>query len=121
MLEILEQSKDANIAIKLSGLITEDDYRKVLPALENRIKGLLQFRLLFDWEDLEGWEEEANATKFGIHFIHRWRCERFAIITDDPARAEDIQNLRGILPKNAELQVFPPSERSEAWSWLIGE
>jgi hypothetical protein len=121
MLEILQQSKDANIALKLSGIITEDDYQQVLPELENRIKGLLKFRLLIDWEDLEGWEQEANAAKFGMRFMHRWRCERFAIITDDPSRAEDIEDLRGILPKSAELQIFPPSERSEAWSWLTSE
>ena len=59
MFEILPQSKGANIAIKASGIISESDYEAFLPEFYRRCEEVLQFRLLVDWEHLEGWDEAA--------------------------------------------------------------
>ena len=121
MFEILAQSEGANIAVKASGTISESDYDLILPDFEHMVQKVLRFRLMLDWGDLEDWEDGVEATTFGARFIHRLRCERLAIISNDPRRLSDIEDIRAILPKNAVLQVFPPSERDAAWSWLISD
>lgn len=117
MFEILPQSEGANIAVKASGIISESDYEAMLPEFERRCKKQLRFRLLLDWEHLEGWDEGATGVSFGARFMHRLRCERLAILSDDPRRLSDIEELRSLL-KSGELRVFLPAERDAAWSWL---
>jgi hypothetical protein len=118
--EILPQSKGANIAIKASGTISESDYEAILPDFERRCEELLRFRLLLDWEHLEGWDEGAIGVSFGVRFMHRLRCERLAILSDDQRRLGDIEILQGLLERR-ELRVFPPTERDAAWSWLTSD
>ena len=117
VLEILPQTKGANIAIKASGIISESDYEAILPEFERRCEGLLQFQFLLDWEHLEGWDEGAVEVSFGVRFMHRLRCERLAILSDDQRWLGDIEILRGLFERT-ELRVFPPTERDAAWSWL---
>jgi hypothetical protein len=117
MLEILPQTKGANIAIKASGVISESDYEAILPEFERLCENLLRFRFLLDWEHLEGWDEGAVEVSFGVRFMHRLRCERLAILSDDQRWLGDIEILRGLL-KRKELRIFPPTERDAAWSWL---
>lgn len=121
MFKILPQSKGAIIACKASGMICEFDYDAILPEFENRIKEALRFRLLLDWVDLEGWEPQAGPARFGVRMMHRWRCERLAIVTADPSRTDDIKLLEVILPRSTELRVFPPNEHNAAWSWLTSD
>lgn len=118
MFEMLPQSEGENIAVKASGKISESDYEEILPEFERRCEEVLQFRLLLDWEHLEGWEEEAVTVRFVQRIMHRLRCKRLAILSDDPHRLGDIKDLRGLLMIR-ELRVFPPAERDAAWSWLI--
>ena len=119
MLEILPQTKGMTIAIKASGIISESDYEEILPEFERRCEDLLRFRLLLDWEHLEGWDEGVAEVSFGVRFMNRLRCERLAILSDDHRRLGDIEILRGLL-KGRKLRVFPPTEWDAAWSWLSG-
>ena len=117
MLEILPQSNGANIVVKASGIIRQSDYEAILPEFDRRCEAALQFRLLLDWEDLEGWDEEAIATSFVQRIMHRLRCERIAILSDNPRHLDEIKVLQGLL-MGLKPRVFPPSERDAAWSWL---
>ena len=117
MLEILPQSKGVNIALKASGKISVSDYEAYLPEFDRRVEEVLRFRLLLDWEDLEEWEDEALTVRFAQRLMYQLRCERIAILSDDPRRLDDIKNLQGMLMIR-DFRVFPPHERDEAWSWL---
>ena len=119
MFELLPQTKGANIAVKASGFISESDYDTFLPEFDRRSEKVFRFRLLLDWGHLQGWYEGAAAVRFGEHIMRRLHCDRIAILSDDPCKLYDIKILRGLL-MNAEIQVFPPSERDGAWSWLTG-
>ena len=118
MFEILPQSKGANIAVKASGIISESDYEAFLPEFDRRCEEVLQFRLLLDWEHFEGWEDEkAVAASFVQRILHRLRCERIAILSDDPRHLGDIKVLQGLL-MSVQPRVFPPTEQDAAWAWL---
>ena len=106
MFEILPQSKGANIAVKASGIISVSDYEAFLPEFDRRCEEVLRFRLLLDWEHLEGWDEEAVAASFVQRILHRWRCERIAILSDDPRHLGDIKVLQGLL-MSVKPRVFP--------------
>lgn len=95
MFEILPQSKGANIAVKASGIISESDYEAFLPEFDSRCEEVLRFRLLLDWEHLEGWDEGAVAVSFVQRIMHRLRCERLATLSDDPRRSGDIKIISG--------------------------
>lgn len=119
MLEILPQSEGANIACKASGIISEADYEAILPDFEQRIKDSLHFRILLDWEQLEGWETENSANRFGVRFMHRYRCERIAIVSTLTFKSSEVKDLQAVLPRSSELQLFSPAEWDAAWAWLV--
>ena len=117
MFEILPQSKNGNIAVKASGVISKSDYEAHLPELHNMVDQVLKFRLMLDWGDLEGWEEDAIPVSFGLRIGHQLRCERIAVLSDDPRQQDDLKKLQGLLMIR-DFRVFPPAERDSAWSWL---
>ena len=69
--------------------------------------------------NFEGWDEEAVETRFVQRLMHRLRCERIAILSDDPRHLDEIKVLEGLLMR-LKPRVFTTTERDAAWSWLTG-
>jgi hypothetical protein len=82
MLTIMPESKDAILAIKATGQLTDSDYKEVLiPKMEQIIERFAKARaLMYLSEDFIGWEPHAmwDDAKFGLR--HRNDFEKLAVV-----------------------------------------
>jgi hypothetical protein len=116
MFELLPESHDRTLAIKVSGLLTDADYQIFAPALERWFAAVRPTRILLDWLDLEGWDTQATENSFYFRVTHRVGLERVAIV-GDKRWEEEAAKLAEIL-SNSEVRLFHPADRDAAWQWL---
>lgn len=116
MIELLPETKGSLIAVKMSGTISEADFDKYFPIAEAILEQEKVEHMLFDWEDLDGWEKGARSTGtwFGMH--HRALISRVAVIA--PERWDDeVLRITDIFHPAA-VRRFRPSERQHAFDWI---
>ena len=117
MFEILPVNDDNNIlAFKASGKLTDVDYKKFLPVLEEMIRSNGQISLYVELQDFEGWEAAAawDDLRFGLQ--HENDFKRIAIITDKVLFHTAIGFMN--LFSNFDMKFFEQSETAAAWEWL---
>lgn len=117
MLELLAETDDTFIAIKMSGVLTIADQHAMLPKLEALLEQHdLAFRVFLDLRDLAEMEKGVKSDSLWFDMRYRSRVERIAYVCDDTwydevVRATDIFSA-------AEVRKFDPKEHSAALSWL---
>lgn len=118
MIEMLPQTKGNLVAIRMVGVVTEQDqeswFEKAEPILvQEKIE-----HLLLDWSQLEGWAKGARST--GTWFgMHHWALVRRVAIVAEDKWADETLRITDIF-KAATVRRFPPAERQAALEW-IGE
>jgi len=119
MIEILKDFPDNVIAISCEGQVTKEDYDRIfVPAILQALKRHGKIRLLYKmsatftgcdpgavWEDL----------KIGLEHPTRW--ERVAVVSDVGWIVQMMKLFGFLLP--CATKVFPPSEGTQARSWII--
>ena len=83
--------------------------------LGEAVSGWASFRVLFDWETLEGWEPAAESDAFLARLQFRSKVERAAAIAG-PKWSGEITRLSEIL--DCKVRWFDLSERDEAKAWI---
>ncbi|MFO1153142.1 MAG: STAS/SEC14 domain-containing protein [Rhodospirillales bacterium] len=125
MITYQADEKQRILTIVVNGMITESDLDAAMSALQNEYPAvgvhLLGgerggFRMLVDWEHLEGWEKGAKTA--GTVFA---RCitdavSKIAVIA--AAKWSGEQERLADVAKNATVRFFLPSDRDDALSWL---
>jgi hypothetical protein len=115
MIEVLPECNGNLLAVRAVGKLTRRDYREeIIPRFKAIFRDHGKARFLL--EDFNGWEVAAlwEDARFGL--AHRRSFEKIAVV-GAPAWVEF--NLRLIaLIIEGEVRMFPPSERSEAFSWI---
>lgn len=116
MFEILPVNDDDVLAIKVSGKLTDADYKQFLPQLEAMIGRAGRISLYVEMHDFEGWDAKAawDDMRFGLQHDDDFR--RIAIVTDKTLihAATHFINVFS----HIEMRVFDFSESSVAWDWL---
>jgi hypothetical protein len=115
MVEVLPDSKGNILALRARGLLTHQDYRRVIiPRLEAMIRGHGKVRFLL--ENFQGWGAVAfwDDARFGL--MHRNDFEKIALI-GGPKCVLWALNLVALVV-SGEMRTFSASERSKALSWI---
>lgn len=104
-------------AFTASGKLTEADYQKFLPRLEEILDKQKPVSLLIRLEDFTGWEAKAawEDMKFGMQ--HQGDFERIAIVGE--GTLERWMTAIGKAFVDAELQYFDSKQLQDAWEWLL--
>ncbi len=115
MLELNPEPGRPLLVAKASGLVRADDYQVFMPEFdkltaENRRRGLL-----FDWTELEGWDEEAESVRFCARLAQSAKLECVAVLADIAMNSE-VRRLQEVM--NLPVRRFPPSDRQSALAWL---
>jgi len=117
MFEILPESRGEVVGIKVSGKLTDEDYKGVLiPALERTFEAHGKVRMVLLFEDFHGWDAHAawEDTVFGIK--HRRDFGRFALV-GAPDYVE--WGMRLFAPiMSGEMRSFPADQATQAWEWI---
>ena len=104
-------------AFTASGKLSDADYRKFLPRLEEILDREKPVSLLIRLEDFKGWEARAawDDLKFGME--HQQDFERIAIVGE--TALERWMTAIGAAFVDAELKYFNQKQQQEAWEWLM--
>jgi hypothetical protein len=113
------------LTVVMTGMISEADLDAAMTALQNDCPAVGVhiiggerggFRMLVDWEHLDGWEKGAKTV--GTMFA-KWISDavrKVAVIAD--AKWSEEQPRLADVAKHAKVGFFPPSQRQDALAWL---
>ncbi len=117
MIEIMQESTGAMLAVKATKKLTGEDYTEVwIPALQKTLAEHTKGRcVLYMDENFEGWELKAmwEDAKFG--FAHRNDFEKFAVV-GGPKWIEWGTKVAGAM-MSGEVRTFGIQQIEEALKW----
>ena len=115
MIEIEVDDTHRILSFAASGTIHAEDYQTAMPKVFEAIAEWDHFRLLLNWENLEGWAPDAESDRLLATREFRTRLDRVAIIANPELTNEAVYSADIV---HCESRVFDPSARDEAWAWL---
>jgi hypothetical protein len=80
MFKLLSINEDGVIGIKMTGVLYDADYQSFAPGFEKMLESITPVRALLDWEEFQGWDEDAAAYSFHFRMPHRSEFERVAVL-----------------------------------------
>jgi len=118
MYEVLEQSHDQVVGLRVREKLTDRDYQSLVPYLEEAIQRHGKLRLYWEMVDFKGWKPAAlwQDVKFDVR--HGGDFERIAMVGEKRWQEWVSQLIKPFT--GAEVKYFDHSKRDEAWSWTEG-
>ena len=104
------------VCVTASGKLTDDDYDRFVPQMEDLIKQWGRLRMLFEMKDFHGWELGAVWEDLKFDFKHFGHIKRLAMVGDKKWE-EYLATFCGPFTA-AEVEYFDRSEMEEAQDWL---
>lgn len=120
MYERLDRSKGNIIGIRVSGKLTEADYHRLAPWLEQKVRRHETLRVLALMEDFHGWDSLSAAwedLKMDAYFNEY--VERLAVVGN--AEWERWMTRLSKPLAEGELRYFDRTRLDDAWAWLRDE
>ncbi len=117
MLEILDKSHQNVFAVKVHGKLVQDDYKKLVPQLEEAIAEHGALKCYFELTDFEGFSAGALWEEVKFDVKHCRQVERCAVVGHSDA-LKWWTNLSGKMFPKAEIQYFEENESEKAWDWV---
>ncbi len=124
MIKLKTDERQRILTVEVEGMISEADIDTAIdalqaayPAIGVHVRGEERtFRMVVDWEKLEGWEKGAKTAGTLTTKLIGNAASKIAVIAD--AKWADEEERLADLAKNAEIRFFPPQKRAEALVWL---
>jgi hypothetical protein len=114
----IERDKSRNLlSTFVSDKFTEEDYEKVMQALQQSVNEWYGLRWYFELRDFSGWEAKANLQYLKIHIEHAEEIAKVAMI-GTPKWQDWLTGAMKAFSR-AELRYFKPQEKDEAKQWLL--
>ena len=112
----IQDNSDGVLGLKVSGKLTDDDYKIFIPELEKAIELSGTIRLLWLMEDFHGWEVRAAWDDLKYWVKYNDAINRIAMVGDKKWE-EWMTKLSKPFAK-ADVKYFNRSQLGEAWNWL---
>ncbi len=116
--EILDDMPRDIVAIRASGIITSQDYRKTLiPVVEEKLKTHDKLKLLFILDDeFDSYSEGAAWDDMRFGFRHWGDFSKIAIVTDLDWLRQSAKLFAPLI--RAQVHIFDSDDLDEARSWI---
>ena len=119
MIEFLDVP-DTNIAsVHFSDTLTADDYEAFRLTLRDEMRAHTTIRVLFEIEDVEGWEDEDQWDDLAFDMRQVEDVDKVAIVGDDPWEPL-VDKIKLLFPSSL-IQTCEDADREEGVEWLRGE
>ena len=112
MIQILEQTEGNIIATKATEKLTEADYSKLLPLLNNKLKQYEKIRWYFEMEDFEGWKPKAFWEDVKFDARHANDFDKVVMVGEKKWEEWMTDLMKPFT--SAEIKYFDISQREEA-------
>ncbi|MCC4768706.1 STAS/SEC14 domain-containing protein [Methanosarcina sp. DH2] len=118
MIEIIQGLPENVVAVTVSGILTGEDYDRVLvPAIEDKAQKYGKIRLLYQLsEDFEGFTDDAmlEDARFGIRHITEF--EKIAVVSDVEWIINAVKVFKLVIPGS--VRTYRNKDLSEAKAWI---
>ncbi|GGE63943.1 STAS/SEC14 domain-containing protein [Shewanella carassii] len=120
MLTLLSGFDDNTVAVRVSGVISAEDYAVVLlPAIESKLRDHVLIKLWYEYgADFEGISLQALWDDLCLGLFHLQDFSRIAVITDSVATEGMARTMALMIP--CPVAVFPRDEMVRGRAWLSG-
>jgi SpoIIAA-like len=118
MFQLLPETRDNLIAVKMFGVVSAADYEQFMPNIEDLIARAAPALAFVDWEDFDGWAADAEWYSFWYRVTNRRAFERVAIVARETWQ-DEVAHVARLLDR-AEVRRFEPAEHVAAWAWIMG-
>ena len=116
MFHILPESNADLICVKVSGKLTDADYKAFIPKVEEVITQFGTIKFYVDVLDLEGWEWRAAWDDFAFGIKHWKDFTKLAMVGD--AKWEELSAKIADKINKAEVRYFDEDHAAEALEWV---
>jgi hypothetical protein len=118
-IQLKEEDKGRLIVFHVSGVLTKEEYDRILPQVKPLLRQHRTLRVLFEMTDFHGWEPAAlwKELKFDwAHFSDLSSIDRCAMVGD--RKWESIMTTLSKPFTNAEIRYFDHADLPSARKWL---
>ena len=118
MMEIIPDMPENVIAVSAKGMVTGDDYDKVLiPAIENRLVTHKRIRVLYQLDqDFSGFTAEAMWDDAKVGIRHLTAFEKIAVVSNMTWIINAVKIFAFVIP--CPVKIFPNEQLSKAKAWV---
>lgn len=117
MFDIIEKTEKNVLSAKITGKLTEEDYKQMYPLIEETVDKYGKVKLYVELDGFEGWDNLKafwEETKMDIRYFND--LEKAAVVGDK--KWEALITKAGDLLNPAKIRYFPIERKEEAKSWL---
>jgi hypothetical protein len=119
MFQKLSESSEKILGFKVSGKLTDEDYKAFVPQIEKIIQEFGRISLLLELDDFHGWDLGAAWDDFKFGMKHIKDFKRVAIVGDKKWEEWMAKLAKPFM--RAEVKYFDGSQLQDAWGWLHGK
>ncbi len=113
----IEKEKTGNlIKTIVSDKLTQEDYDKLIPILEQTLEDWPKLRWYFEMQDFKGWSMSAAFMDLGFDIRHANDLSKIAMVGEEQWQ----ETLSKIMKPftSAEVRYFSLADRAEALQWI---
>ncbi|KAF0095427.1 MAG: hypothetical protein E1N59_922 [Puniceicoccaceae bacterium 5H] len=115
MYQILPESHDSLVCLRLSGKLDDADYQAIVTLLEERIAAHGKIRLFWEMVDFEGWTAKGILQDAKFDLKHANDFQKIALVGEQEWEEKMTQLMKPFT--KAEVRYFPLDQRAKALSW----
>ncbi len=119
MLQIIPSPHENVVVIKATGLLTDYDYNKFIPKLEEIIKLRGSVSVLVEFEGFRGWKPKAMWDDFKLGFKHDGDFKKIAVV-GEKARHHVFTDIVKAF-SSGKVHYFDHDKIQKAWDWILQE
>lgn len=98
------------------GELTDEDYNRIIPLLEERLATYEKIRWYFEMKDFEGWSLSSLWKDLKFSFKNRDRLEMVAMVGEKKWEKDLTQLMKPFT--QAEVKYFDEEDRANAKIWI---
>ena len=107
---------EKTFGIKVGSTLTREDYKEIVPEIEQKIKQFGSIKLLMQIDGFKSIEPAALWEELKFDIKHRNDFEQIAVVGDEDWAKWSAKF--GEIFFDARIKYFQPDQVSEAWEWL---
>jgi hypothetical protein len=116
VIQILPESVASLICIKVSGKLTDSEYRNFIPRVEAVVNNFGSIKLYVDMLDMDGWEWRVAWDDFAFGIKHWNKFTKLALVGE--RRWEEFSVKVADKINKAEVRFFDRKETAAALIWI---
>ncbi len=116
MFEVLPVNDKNIFAFKASGKLTDEDYKQLIPVMEDLISESGAISLYVELDDFQGWDKEAAWDDMRFYFQHDRDFRRIAIVGENKLEHSGV--VLANFFSRTEMRFFKKEKAAQAMLWL---